>query len=639
MLCDRLFTHVVLVACLIGCGQRSQQAGPSTGELSEKQLTPVESKTPQVAEPTFEADYTLGIAALNTRVFSIAAQHISVLATTNDIDSQYLLSELYLHGDGLERNPATASSLAAMAAEQGQPMAQYQLGRMYLHGVGRSKDFVEAVKWFTLSGANKQWETSKANLANTYLRSVDRDEFFTGAPPLRLARGMNRFSAIVYRDDVARLLTTVQRDRVKDLVKEWWDKHPDLHVQMTCPFIKGCDAPASESGVEPTASAPSGTWNRSYGHTESVRGRALVAAGAGRYLVIGEMTGWHKPVMLMLIDSTGEIVSTRVLSHAAHSLDPGFIVALPSGEFALGGKRIGERSWDAWVTKHTASGVEIWTWEHGGERVDEAVAALPSEDGGLLLLGTESTRSGSVEDSDIVLVRLDVLGKLDWIQRYKKPGRQRAVDIVRAGDGYFTLSKEHNTAEAIVLTSLDSRGRENWTRTFPGTPAALRMTADGGGIIAATANSDFCLIRTDSSGKEVWRTAIGTPDVDSVSAVAVAPDADFVIVGTTRKPGTVRWDARIVRTDRAGRVRWKRTYTGDYRDGGRVIDDATPVAVRYNGVQYDVRPYGVHAEPDGSLVVVGTTDSSALRERAEIWVLRTDPNGLAPERKTVLALR
>ena len=40
------------------------------------------------------------------------------------------------------------------AAEQGNPYAQYNLGHSYYYGAGVAKDYVRALKWYTLSASS-----------------------------------------------------------------------------------------------------------------------------------------------------------------------------------------------------------------------------------------------------------------------------------------------------------------------------------------------------------------------------------------------------------------------------------------------------------------------------------------------------
>ena len=191
------------------------------------------------------AEYKTGVAALNKGEYSVAVEHLSVLAKANDLDSMYLMSELYRNGHGVKENAALAFKLASSAAEEGHPFAQYRLGRMYLDGKAFPTNLVEAAKWFVLSGANEQWDTSKARLANHYLHKVQLDDQFV-APQSAIRVGgfvsspSGRMGALEYRGSVMDRLSPSERQRVNQIVKQWWQNHPNLHTNIPCPLLAGC---------------------------------------------------------------------------------------------------------------------------------------------------------------------------------------------------------------------------------------------------------------------------------------------------------------------------------------------------------------------------------------------------------------
>ena len=61
---------------------------------------------------------------------------------------------MYTKGNGVKRNPVTASAWFRKAAEQGYIDAQARLGLLYRKGIGAKQDKVEAYMWYSLAASN-----------------------------------------------------------------------------------------------------------------------------------------------------------------------------------------------------------------------------------------------------------------------------------------------------------------------------------------------------------------------------------------------------------------------------------------------------------------------------------------------------
>lgn len=82
-----------------------------------------------------KAQYNLSVIASSLGNYP-EALHWARRAAERSPDGCYQLGELYLRGQGIEQNPASALSWFEQAAEQGLARAQYQSARMHQHGQG-----------------------------------------------------------------------------------------------------------------------------------------------------------------------------------------------------------------------------------------------------------------------------------------------------------------------------------------------------------------------------------------------------------------------------------------------------------------------------------------------------------------------
>jgi uncharacterized protein len=89
-----------------------------------------------------------GIDAYHEKGYAKAAELWRPLAEAGNAPAQYLLGSLYVEGNGVERDDATAFMWFLRAANQGDAAAQYNVGASYSGGKGAPKSDVDAAKWF-----------------------------------------------------------------------------------------------------------------------------------------------------------------------------------------------------------------------------------------------------------------------------------------------------------------------------------------------------------------------------------------------------------------------------------------------------------------------------------------------------------
>ncbi|MGB3944271.1 MAG: hypothetical protein WBK88_05735, partial [Methanothrix sp.] len=198
-----------------------------------------------------------------------------------------------------------------------------------------------------------------------------------------------------------------------------------------------------------------------------------------------------------------------------------------------------------------------------------------------------------------------------WSATFGGPGFEVGTSILeKRGGGYIiagaTNSRGGGGYDAWLL-STDSKGREVWNETFggPGDEEAMAVvaTVDGGYAIAGGTNSfgagdfDVWLIKTDSTGRELWNETYGGPGYDWAYSVQKTRDAGYIILGETESFGSGGMDLWLVKTDSRGALIWNRTFGGAEDDGGRSIQETD----------------------DGSYIIAGFTESFG-RGGMDLWL-------------------
>lgn len=91
-----------------------------------------------------------------------AADLLTLAATLGFAEGQFRLAQLYLSGQGVERDDKAAFRWLLAAAQQGHVNAQFPLAEMYSRGVGTNEDDTQALHWLTTAANNGNLESMMA---------------------------------------------------------------------------------------------------------------------------------------------------------------------------------------------------------------------------------------------------------------------------------------------------------------------------------------------------------------------------------------------------------------------------------------------------------------------------------------------
>ncbi|MEL6865395.1 MAG: hypothetical protein AAFP19_13300, partial [Bacteroidota bacterium] len=210
-----------------------------------------------------------------------------------------------------------------------------------------------------------------------------------------------------------------------------------------------------------------------------------------------------------------------------------------------------------------------------------------------------------------------------WEQTYGSLANETARDLSPTADGGWLLLGHSNSFGAgdrdIYLVKTDVNGQEDWSTNLPITQsdelaAAFEASGNGNYLIAGTqlvANQSYLyLLEVDAMGQSLWSVR-SEEDSLQCRALSILPDGGAALVGVQQSyvddgNGNLIFegDFYIWRTDDQGNTLWTQSY------GGPAYDEA----------------YDCHAKDDGSLLVLGNTQSFGAGG-FDIWLLQLDGNG------------
>ena len=295
--------------------------------------------------------------------------------------------------------------------------------------------------------------------------------------------------------------------------------------------------------------------------------------------------------------------------------DGGYIVAGDTRSYGAG-------SCDFWLVKTDPCGDEQWNKTYGGEKSEEAYSVQQTTDGGYIVAGR--TQSYGASDSDFWLVKTDSKGNEQWNKTYDRSGYDEAWSVQQTTDGGYILAGfayfRVTPWQDFWLVKTDSKGNKQWDKTHGGrcneAAHSVQQTTDGGYILAGwthsygAGQSDLWLLKTDSSGDELWNRTYGGTDYEQAYSVHQTTDGGYIVAGETRSYDAGSEEVWLIKTDSNGNKQWDRTYGGTRSEA-----------------------YSVQQTADGGYIVAGYTYSYGTGGD-DFWLVKTDSSGNEQWNKT-----
>ena len=256
---------------------------------------------------------------------------------------------------------------------------------------------------------------------------------------------------------------------------------------------------------------------------------------------------------------------------------------------------------DAWVVGINATGDEVLNLTFGGPEVNAtAYSIIQTTDGGYLVAGIiEGYASGS---TDAWLVKLNASGGEEWNSRFGEEENDTAYSVIEDAEGGFlcagaTESYGDGEADAWVLKT-DSTGAELWNATYGGAgddraQKVFQETTQNFSFIGTTTffsadnrtDTDAWYLRFNETGAMVRETTLGGGDVNATAYSAVdTPDGGLLLAGSIENYGSGNTDAWLIKLDAGGEEEWNGTLGGSNQDLARSIIRTSETSYVFAGV-------------------------------------------------------
>lgn len=261
--------------------------------------------------------------------------------------------------------------------------------------------------------------------------------------------------------------------------------------------------------------------------------------------------------------------------------DDGFLLTGSTFSFGSG-------AMDIFVVKLNSNGTHAWSKAIGGPGAETGKTTLAVSDGYIVIGETTSAGAGQ---SDILVVKLNTDGTVNWAKTYGGSGDDKGSGIAQVSDGYIlggTIESYGAGSFDAALIMIDDQGDVQWAKTIGGSGGeginwdGVRLT-ENEGIIFGDATTSFGAqgggayfgIELDPVGNLIWATFVDGPQTDAGWTMNNADDG-FIGGGKYSVTGN-GGDVLLVKFDSIGAFEWARTLgsTGlDEIEEVKQIDDS-----------------------------------------------------------------
>jgi hypothetical protein len=309
-------------------------------------------------------------------------------------------------------------------------------------------------------------------------------------------------------------------------------------------------------------------WTRTYGGPDYDIVWELDRTADGHFILAGETSSFgagDRDVYILKIDSQGDTVWTR--TYGGTGFDRGTGVTVTSdGRYAVSGRTasFGAGDSDAYLVMVDTDGDTLGTRTYRGSQLDVAFSVVETQDSGFVLCG--ATASSGAGGYDYYLVKTDSQGDLEWTRTYGGPGADWGHAAIPTNDGGYivvgaAMSFGHGQYDAYFVKT-DSAGDSTWTRVYGDVyqdagnvvreiPSEGYIAAGVSGNLDAGAG-ELYLWRLDVGGDTLWCHGYdrgGANNYQMAGDLRITADSCYIVVGEAETLGSGVNDAWILKIE------------------------------------------------------------------------------------------
>lgn len=233
---------------------------------------------------------------------------------------------------------------------------------------------------------------------------------------------------------------------------------------------------------------------------------------------------------------------------------------------------------DMCLVKYDNAGNYQWHRIWGGNNRDSGRAIAIDSSDNIYIVGT--TLSFGAGGRDMFLVKYDHFGVQQWNCTWGGSDWDWGFTIALDSLGYIFLAGSTSSFGAgsfdFCLIKYDDTGGQLWNRTWGGISSdrcmAIAIDTSNNIYLSGDTSSfetdsyDFCLVKFSNTGDCQWNRTWGEGSRDECFAVAVDSSDNIYLTGDTWSIDASSYDFCLVKYSSSGDYQWNRTWGGIYND-------------------------------------------------------------------------
>lgn len=231
----------------------------------------------------------------------------------------------------------------------------------------------------------------------------------------------------------------------------------------------------------------------------------------------------------------------------------------------------------------------------GGTKNESAQSVVETTDGGYAVLGYTQSMDGDIQNKsndsfNFWLIKFNALGEEQWQKNYGGTNDDRGHSIITTNDGGY----------AILGSSKSSDGN----------------------VSSNAGYNDFWMLKLNATGNISWEKSFGYSGADSAFSIAQTNDGGYILSGVLD----------VTASNGEGNNRLMQRHAGGDYWVIKINTSGELVWSRYFGGTFTDTAYGVVEAADGSIIVVGSSDSNDVdinnnKGSYDFWIVKLSNEG------------
>jgi len=303
-------------------------------------------------------------------------------------------------------------------------------------------------------------------------------------------------------------------------------------------------------------------WGKTYKAKPISEAKDIIIGNDSNIIVAGysiKPYSYHTDIWIVKLNQEGEKLWDKNFGGVGEEIANG-ITETYDGSYVFAGFTTTTPDFleDALVIKVDSAGEKNWERTFGGSKVDYANDIIETKDKGLVVCGVTSSRGEGYKS--FWVAKMDSSGTDIWDNIYKINEWDIATSVVEGLDGFIYVTGYTRTYSVIdydiVVLKIDQAGNLIWQKVFSwgrwDQTTSISATFDNGIVVAGFSrsggelSSDFAVTKFDEEGNKLWENIFVRKSLDYSNKIIETRDNGLAIAGTTYMQGR-GWDFALLK--------------------------------------------------------------------------------------------